>query len=151
MQIPRFSQVDRDSASMKMGGNYSGFRFEGQVAGTAGKLLHKMRETAGAVAAHFTGTAIIVVKLPSPISLSRSARNQQDEPIGSDPAMTVTKAGNLFPAQFNLASAVIHEDKVIAGPIHFGEFHDHVRKVSVEGQSSSGKIRSLQAETRFAH
>jgi hypothetical protein len=107
------------------GGDQTGLRFESEIIIPPNLLLHKPGKAARTVAAHFTGATVAVVELPRPIGLRGACRNEQDDAIGSDSAMSIANAHDLIAAELDLSSPVINEHEVISSAIHLGEFHKH--------------------------
>ena len=107
---------------MKRSSNDSGNRFEGQLTGGPGESLNEPRETPGTISAHLAAAAVAVVKLPGPIRFARLARHQQDDAVGSDPAMAIAKAHNLLARELQPLGPVVCKDEIIARTVHFRHF-----------------------------
>ena len=85
----------------------------------------KSRETAGTIAAHFSPTAITVVKLPGPMSFIALRRLQKHEAISSDASVAIAQALHVPGREFNGLITVVNEDEIIACTVHFGECESH--------------------------
>ncbi len=125
LEVPGLSQIDRHSLALKCRGDDPRAGLESRLPFRAGLALDEAGETTRAVAAHVRGAAITVVKLPGPVGLARRARNQQEQPVRPDSALTIAEANNLFASEPDLALPVVDEHKIISRPVHLGEFQSH--------------------------
>ena len=114
--------------------------------------MDKTRKATRAVAAHFAGAAIVIVKLPRPIGLPRGARNEQYETIRADAAMSIAKVHDLVAAQADALRPIIDEHKIIARAVHLGEFQNHAGNVSWPGGGDKrgverGSVEALERQS----
>jgi hypothetical protein len=124
-EVRWLSETDRDAITMEVGGDNARFGLKAEVTALSSALLDKPRKTTRAIAAHFGEAAIVVVKLPRPISLSRDAGNEEYEPIRANTTMPIAKAHDLTAAEADGLRPIIEEHKIIARAVHLGEFQNH--------------------------
>jgi hypothetical protein len=124
-QIARRSQIHSHKLAVERCFNDTSACFETGLLLCARDFLDESRKTTRPVAAHIGGRSVVIVKIPRPIRLSFPRRHKQKQTIRPNTALPMTKPHNLLGRQTNLPGAVINQNEVVAGSIHFGERQIH--------------------------
>jgi hypothetical protein len=124
-EILRDRHGDADIFTDHFGGEGSGDRFKGH---TLREFWQKMSgesaEATGTIAAHFCFSAVgIVVAEPEIRAIFRGFHGQQA--IGADAAVAIAKSFDGFGVEGNREIAVVDDNEVIAGAVHFVEVEEH--------------------------
>ena len=132
-------EIDADAVTFEGGGNDAGDGFEtGTAVGAGDGALDVAGETASAVAAHFGGAAVVIVKVPRPIGFALTRWNQQHEAIRADTALAMANLHDIVGLEFDFPVAIIDENEVVSRPVHLCETNDH-QWANVAGRRTSGK------------
>src|SRR4029453_11097286 len=105
---------------MKLRGNDSSGRFKRNFFPPIGDFFYETGKTTRAIAAHFRFPAVAVVVTHPKVSAVNRGLDQQN-PIRSNPAMTITNLRDLLRAQMHFARTIVDHDKVIPRTIHLSE------------------------------
>jgi hypothetical protein len=116
---------------MKCSLDDAGACFESEIVIDPGLFADKTREASGAVPAHFTFAAIVIVEFPGPIRFAGSTGHEHNEAVGADSAMPIAKPHNARFVELLLAVTAIHEDKIVSGTAHFGKIQNHREEVTI--------------------
>jgi hypothetical protein len=108
----------------------AGDGLESQLSGGAGDFLNEPRKTPGAVPAHFAAAAVAIKELPSPVRFPRFARDQQDDAVCSNPAVTIANADNLLAVEPPRICPVIDQNEIVAGPVHLCKIQNHPENIT---------------------
>src|SRR2546423_6344318 len=111
---------------MKLCGNDPGGRLKRNFFTGISDFLDETGKTTRAIAAHFRFAAVAVVVTHPKISAIGRWLHQQN-PIRSNPAMTIANFRDLLRAQLHVARAIVDHDKIVPRPIHLGEPQHTIR------------------------
>jgi hypothetical protein len=112
--------LEGDKLAAQFRPDHPGGRFKAEVLEGPGDVIGESGEAAGAVPAHLRFAAIgVVVTHPEIRPIARPL--QDEDAIGSHSAMAIAKPGNFLPAEDEIAGAVIEENEIVPGAVHFRE------------------------------
>ena len=84
-------------------------------------VVDELREATNAVATHLCPAAVGVVDDHSAVGVSVARRQDEDEPVRTDPTSTVAETGRERGGVAGESLARVDVDEVVRGPVEFGE------------------------------
>ena len=125
----RFAHLDLHVVANHLRPNQSGHRLEGNIASFPGDLLRKPRKAARAVATHL-GLATVVVVVTHPKIRVRLRGLDDEQTVRANATMAVAKPGNSGGVERERAIAIVEQDEIVSGPVHFGKIQHRGGNVS---------------------